>query len=364
MDSVTQITLGAAIGEAVLGRQIGRKAAAYGAFLGLFPDLDVLSAPFVSEYTQLALHRGITHSLAFAAAAAAAAGFYTAYRNKKHQTAGKSTAYARGLRWSILVFLALWTHALLDTCTVYGTQIWLPFSSYRAAINIVSIIDPLYTVPLLTGLLFALILSKRNPSIAAKLNAAGLILSSLYLVFASCLKLHAEKQFEKALAAQNIRYDRMMTNPTIFNTMLWKAVAENETEQYIGLYSVLDPADSVESIPFRRIPKNKELISEALKNSDPVIKRLLWFSGGYYRIRKENNTWYFDDLRFGTDTSYLTNDTGNFIFTFELFESEKDKGRFTGFAHRRPDMSGQSRLFAKLWSRMTGNLCAEKLRCK
>ena len=41
MDSVTQFMLGAAVGEAVLGRKIGRKALLYGGLAGTLPDLDV-----------------------------------------------------------------------------------------------------------------------------------------------------------------------------------------------------------------------------------------------------------------------------------------------------------------------------------
>ena len=41
MDSLTQAALGAAIGEAVLGKKIGRKAAILGAIGGTIPDLDV-----------------------------------------------------------------------------------------------------------------------------------------------------------------------------------------------------------------------------------------------------------------------------------------------------------------------------------
>ena len=41
MDSVTQITLGAAVGEAVLGRKIGGRAMLWGAIAGTLPDLDV-----------------------------------------------------------------------------------------------------------------------------------------------------------------------------------------------------------------------------------------------------------------------------------------------------------------------------------
>ena len=42
MDTVTQIGLGAAVGEAVLGKQIGRRALLWGGICGLLPDLDVL----------------------------------------------------------------------------------------------------------------------------------------------------------------------------------------------------------------------------------------------------------------------------------------------------------------------------------
>ena len=42
MDTVTQIALGAAVGEAVMGRQVGRRALLWGGACGLFPDLDIL----------------------------------------------------------------------------------------------------------------------------------------------------------------------------------------------------------------------------------------------------------------------------------------------------------------------------------
>ena len=43
MDSVTQIVLGAAVGQAVLGSKVGNKALLYGAVAGTIPDLDVIS---------------------------------------------------------------------------------------------------------------------------------------------------------------------------------------------------------------------------------------------------------------------------------------------------------------------------------
>ena len=63
MDSLTQIVLGAAVGEAVLGKKVGNKAMLYGAVAGTIPDLDVLASYFTDTVTALALHRGFTHSL-------------------------------------------------------------------------------------------------------------------------------------------------------------------------------------------------------------------------------------------------------------------------------------------------------------
>jgi inner membrane protein len=65
MDSLTQIVLGAAVGEAVLGRKVGNKAMLYGAIAGTIPDLDVISSFFTDTVTALEIHRGFTHSVFF-----------------------------------------------------------------------------------------------------------------------------------------------------------------------------------------------------------------------------------------------------------------------------------------------------------
>ena len=65
MDSLTQIVLGAAVGEAVLGKKIGNKAMLYGAIAGTIPDLDVLASNYTDTVTALEMHRGFTHSILF-----------------------------------------------------------------------------------------------------------------------------------------------------------------------------------------------------------------------------------------------------------------------------------------------------------
>ena len=65
MDSLTQIVLGAACGEVVLGKKVGNRAMLWGAIGGTIPDLDIILGPFISEVDALAIHRGFSHSIVF-----------------------------------------------------------------------------------------------------------------------------------------------------------------------------------------------------------------------------------------------------------------------------------------------------------
>ena len=65
MDSLTQIVLGAAVGELTLGRKIGNRAILWGAIAGTIPDLDVITTHFVDVITANEWHRGFSHSIFF-----------------------------------------------------------------------------------------------------------------------------------------------------------------------------------------------------------------------------------------------------------------------------------------------------------
>ena len=118
MDSLTQLTLGAAVGEATLGRQVGNRAILWGAICGTLPDLDVF-IPFGDAVRDFTYHRGFSHSL-FVLAVLTPAMVWLIL--KFHP----QTAPLRR-RWYVLVFLSFFTHIVLDCFTVYGTQIFWPF---------------------------------------------------------------------------------------------------------------------------------------------------------------------------------------------------------------------------------------------
>lgn len=93
-----------------------------GAVCSIIPDLDVIGFGFGIRYNDMLGHRGLTHSIMFAAALSALLSF-TLFRN------------AQGSHWVIFLFLFLSTlsHTLLDMLTNGGLGVALlaPFSNKR-----------------------------------------------------------------------------------------------------------------------------------------------------------------------------------------------------------------------------------------
>ena len=140
MDSLTQIVLGAAVGEAVLGKKVGNKAMLYGAIAGTIPDLDVLSRYVVDTVTATEWHRGFSHSILFSVLFAPFFGWLVWKLDRKRN--------ATWTDWSWLFFWGLFTHPILDAFTTWGTQLFWPFET-RLAFQSIFVIDPLYTLPFL-----------------------------------------------------------------------------------------------------------------------------------------------------------------------------------------------------------------------
>ena len=173
MDSLTQAALGAAIGEAALGKQIGNKGAVLGAIVATIPDLDVAFYLFYDKLEMLSIHRGYSHSILFSIIGA----FLIAYILQRIKWT-KKISYQR--LW-IFTWLALFTHMLLDAFTAYGTQLFLPFSDARVGLDSINVVDPVYTLPLIFGLVGSLYFFRKKPT-RARYNYVGIIVSSIYLL--------------------------------------------------------------------------------------------------------------------------------------------------------------------------------------
>jgi len=195
--------------------------------------------------------------------------------------------------WIWLFFLSLFTHPILDCFTPYGTQLFAPFSNYRVALNNISVVDPIYTIPFLLCLI-VLMFFRRNTKRRQLWLKLGLGISSAYMLFTIGNRFHIDSVYKKSLKAEGINYLRYRIQPTIFNNILWYGIAETEENYYVGFYSLLDESSKVEN--WQILPKNHELISST--NQD--INTLDWFSNGYFNLipLDEQNTFKYNDLRY------------------------------------------------------------------
>ena len=332
MDSLTQIILGAAVGEAVLGKKIGNKAMLYGAIAGTIPDLDIFSSYFTDTVSALEIHRGFTHSIIFSVLFAPIfAWLVTRYESYKD---------LKG--WSWLFFWAFITHPILDAHTTWGTQLFWPFET-RLAFKTIFVIDPLYTLPFLVFLILAMF-QKRTSKKRRLYNNLGLIISSGYLGLTFILKDMAFTEFEAALNEQNIAYRQIDTRPSPLNTILWNANIETEDAYLLANYSFFD----TQPITFEAYKKDHELLGDLAENEK--VKRMITISKGWYTIVKTDQQLLYNDLQFGL----LSMEKGaqNFVFQYEIIKD--DEGTVL-FIEQEKDKRDGKKMMIDLWTRIKGN---------
>ena len=407
MDSVSQIVLGAAVGEAVLGKKLGNKAMFWGALGGTIPDLDIITKPLMSEVESLAFHRGISHSIVFAILGGLLFGWlwYRLYQSDYSKqilqailslflscipisiayfligstwntniVAAVAIALSVGIfftiqkltrknpdevevnavnnenpslrAWQLMFFLAFITHAILDSFTIYGTQLFLPFSDYRVAIGCISVSDPFgYTIPFLICLVIASRYMKTKPQ-RRFWNWLGIGISCSYLVFTLWHQHRVGTVFEKQMAEQNISYDRYVLGPTIFSNVLWNLTAENEEAFYMAKYSIFDTSP----IQFDRVEKQHDLLPKS--QDDKTINTLRWFSNDYYNvIERKDGLLQINDLRYGT----FNNKGGESDYVFRFVVEHQSDGEYEMYQTKGgPDEGGLTEILGVLWTRMKG----------
>ncbi len=337
MDSITQATLGAAVGEAFLGKKVGYRAAAWGAVLGTVPDLDVLINPFVDNVIEIRTHRGFTHSITFCLLASPVFGWLIDKFHKSLEIGWK--------KWSILAFFAFFTHLMIDLPTTYGTQVLFPFTNTPYALDSIFIIDPLFTLPLLISLITALFL-RRSSKARRYVNLTGLAIGALYMIWGYGIKNHVHNVFETSFQNQYGTYEQIKTTPNGPTTFFWSGYVEKNDTIYNSVYSIFDEEKLLNFTP---IPKNSHLI-EPYKN-DRAFETLLWFSRGFYTVEMEDDQLVFYDLRFGRDDFWLT-DEGRYIWRNEVIFDET--GSAYNFDLSIPAFNTRTENLNRYWDRLWG----------
>ena len=297
MDSLSQFVLGAAVGVAAMGRRTAPwRAALWGGALGTLPDLDAL-VDHGDPVLDMVLHRGETHAPFWQTLAAAPLAAAIAWVDGRRAPPG--TRWRSFGPWLLAVWLILVTHALLDAMTVYGTRLALPFSDRPFGLGSIFIVDPLYTLPLIVGLVG--VLAARG-ALRWRWNLAGLALSTTYLAWGAAAQWHVEGVVRAQLAARPdaAQVEALLVTPTAFNTVLWRVLVMRPDGYEEGFRSLLDGDRPLRLVAF---PRDRALYEE-LRGLDAVA-RIAAFSRGFFRVDDRDGTVRITDLRMGQEPGYV-----------------------------------------------------------
>lgn len=287
MDPFTQALLGAAVGCAVAGRRLGRRAAIWGAVAGAMPDLDMLVAG--DFFTQLRVHRGVTHALWFGPVVGSLwAWLYVRWRRRR----GWDEPL---VPWLLVFALGLLSHPLLDVCTPYGTQLLAPFSTTRFAWHAVPVIEPGYTLMLAAGLA----LGWRLPGRATAIAALTVAVSSLYLGWGWWLNQRALAAAEAQLAGQGVRAE-VKAFPVFFRMAQRRVVAFTDREAWVGFVDASAPG----CIAWDRAPRDPSPWVDRLRATREG-RIFSWFTSGIetWTVSRQREGWLVEisDLRYGPE---------------------------------------------------------------
>jgi inner membrane protein len=288
LDSVTQFVLGASVGVAAMGRRTAPwKAALWGGIAGTLPDLDVV-IDYGDPIRNMTFHRGESHAFFYLTLFSPILAWLV---SRLH---GETDRFKR---WWLALWLALVTHPMLDFFTVYGTQLLLPFTDRPFGLGSVFIIDPLYTVPLIVGVIAALALRSIERGLAW--NRATLVLSCTYLAWTVAAQAYVTNVARESLREQGIAAERVLVTPTAFNSVLWRVVAMERERYHEGYYSLVDAGRRV---GFDAFPHDAAL--HARIASDWPVARIASFSKGFFRTIERPGGVHIADLRMGAEPNY------------------------------------------------------------
>jgi inner membrane protein len=271
MDLLTQGLLGAAMAQSVARQQEVRIASAIGLFAGMIADADILIRSSDDPLLNIEFHRHFTHSIFFVPMGAllVSALLWLLLRRR--------LSFARLYVFS---FAGYCLAGVLDALTSYGTHLLWPWRDDRVALNIISVVDPAFTLILLLTVVLAF---KKG---AVRVTRIGLLLATAYLCLGWIQLQRAEAQAEVLIGERAHTKERLLVRPTLANLVLWRSIYQHEGRLYVdaihvGIFSApqVYPGESIKKFVLER--DLGTLPPSSLLEVD--IERFRLFSAGWPR---------------------------------------------------------------------------------
>lgn len=337
MDSLSHIVIGAAIGETFLGKKIGRWGMLLGAIAKSIPDFDLFVTGLSDPRAYMCDHRAHTHSLFIEALYAIPIAWILVKLFKQKVSFNRMLAF---------MLACLWGHSLLDWCTNFGTQLLLPFTNENYALNTIAIVDLLFTLPMLILVMIA-VFYKKNTIRRYQLSRAALIYCGIYLGLTFINKLQANQVAQASISKNNIPSTSFMTNPTMLNNILWYAVASNDSNIFIGEYSLLHKQNP---ITWHTYPRKQHLMQQSKSKNDVAVLR--WFSDPYTLAQTDGDTLKMYAIKFGRTNMQETELDKTFMFHYKLYQ--KDGKEMMGMQQASSKNTNFKEGLSDIWERICG----------
>lgn len=284
MDPVSQGALGAAATLAIWGndKRLSRHVIGWlGALSAMAPDLDIFIRSSTDSLLAIEYHRHFTHSLSFVpfGATLALLPWLVLSNVRRHFK----------VAW-LISFAGYLTHAPLDCATTYGTQFFWPFSSYRVSLSWVSVVDPLFTLPLL-GLIIGGGFKTSNT-----LFRVGLAWALAYVLLGAAQKHRVLKMQDRIVEARGQTATRRDVFTTFMNQVTWRSLYEANGQIYIDQIRVpyLGTPCTKEGSVLTAPPPPPANLGPSAERGHRLIR---WFSSGWVAFSPSDPT-LLGDLRY------------------------------------------------------------------
>ena len=287
MDPFTQGIVGTTVAQSGAKKNTLIIASVIGLLAGLAADLDIFIRSSVDPLLFLQYHRHFTHSIFFIpfGALICTVVFYYLFC-KRLNLSFKETYF--------FSFLGYATHGIIDSFTTYGTLLFWPFTDQRIAWNTISVIDPLFTIPIFIFVILSI--QRKNK----KFSFYAIIWMFFYQTIAYTQKLRAEDLIYDYAQTLNHKVELIEAKPSFGNIIVWKVIYSSSEKYYVNAIRLsLDhkiyPGESLEKLDVSKSFPWLDAKSQQAKD----VEKFRWFSNGYLGVDKKNRDIIYD-VRFST----------------------------------------------------------------
>ena len=321
MDPLTQGIVGSTISQSFSKKQHLIIAGIIGFLAGLAPDIDIFIRSDIDPLLFLEYHRQFTHSLLFIPLGSLICAFVFYHTFSKRFNFSFKNTY-------IFSFLGYATHGIIDAFTTYGTQLYWPFSRERLAFNTISVVDPLFTLPVIILSVISLI----------NKNKMYLFIAILWMLTYQSIAFFQKSRAESIIYNYGLslghNINSIEAKPSFANILVWKVIYSDNNHYYVN---------AIRMTSFHTIFKGEVIKKVNIEKDFPWLnpnsqqakdlQRFKWFFNGYLGVDKNNKNRIFD-IRF----SAIPNETEG-LWGVELDSNKSENDHISYITNRRKNIN-------------------------